>query len=142
MVKSKGKGGRPSKYRDDFPESARKLCEIFGATDNQLAEFLSVTQKTIDNWKEVYPEFFQSLKLGKDVADNKVEQSLYKRANGYMKLAEKFDRDGNPVMLQEELPPETTACIFWLKNRRPKEWRDRQEVDLQGTVNINILESK
>lgn len=124
--------GRPSKFKPEFVEHARKLCEM-GATDSDLAEFFAVSIKTIDNWRGKHPEFLQALKIGKGVADDRVERSLYHRAVGYQREATKVflrANDEEPVYAPylEDVQPDTAAAIFWLKNRRPADWRDRHEV--------------
>jgi hypothetical protein len=123
--------GRPSKYREDFPRRAFKLC-LLGATDAQLADFFEVHIDTIEEWKKVHPEFSEALKAGKEEADSKVAKSLYRRALGYSHKAVKIVADAKTgtehiVPYTEHYPPDTTACIFWLKNRQPRQWRDRVE---------------
>lgn len=124
--------GRPSKYKPEFCEQAAKLCKL-GATDRELADFFGVKEWTINRWKAEYPEFSQSLKLAKEESDNRVEQSLYHRALGYSHDAVKIlmTKDGDVYREEyvEHYPPDTTACIFWLKNRRPDQWRDKIDVD-------------
>lgn len=119
-------GGRPSKYTEECSVQARKLCEL-GATDKDLADFFEVSLPTIWRWQSAHAEFCSALKVGKASADDRVERSLYHRANGYSFHALKIFQDkGTPVKVPyvEHLPPDTTACIFWLKNRRPDLWRD------------------
>lgn len=118
---------RPTKFKPEYIEQARKLCKL-GATDRELADFFEVTEKTLNNWKLESDEFLQSLKSGKDEADDRVERSLYARAIGY----EHDDVDIRVVEgsivetpIVKHYPPDTTAAIFWLKNRRKEEWRDR-----------------
>ena len=126
--------GRPSKFKPEYVEQARKLTQL-GATDREVAEFFNVSEQTLNTWKHVHPEFLVSLKLGKETADRRVEQSLYRRAVGYSYDAEKiFTYEGQPVRVPyvEHVPPDTTACIFWLKNRRRDLWRDR--VDVAGLI--------
>lgn len=134
-------GGRPSKYEPGFCVQAQKLCEL-GATDREVAEFFEVAESTLNLWKHQHAEFSESLKLGKQASDERVEKSLYRRAVGYSYDAVKIfppkvgqDADGNVassdalmVPYVEHVPPDTTACIFWLKNRRTKDWRDRHEL--------------
>lgn len=122
--------GRPTKYQgEETCRQAIKLCEM-GAIDKDLAEFFQVNVDTINEWKNVYPKFSDSLKKGKENPDAQVVQSLYKRANGSSHPAVKiFNHEGTALKVDytERFPPDTTACIFWLKNRRPAEWRDRIE---------------
>ena len=118
--------GRPSKFNPKFCEEVTKLC-LLGATDPQLADFFETSEATINNWKIAHPEFFEALKDGRDRADSAVVKSLYQRALGYSHKAVKiFLHEGNPVYAEyiERFPPETTACIFWLKNRQRLRWRN------------------
>lgn len=124
--------GRPSKYKPEFAEQARKLC-MLGATDKEIAEFFEVNVATINRWKAEFPEFCASLKTGKEAADERVERSLYHRATGYKHEAVKFFQAGGLILREEYVehyPPDTTAAIFWLKNRRPDLWRDAKDVNL------------
>ena len=111
-----------------------------GATDREVAEFFNVSEQTLNAWKHVHPEFLESLKLGKETADRRVEQSLYRRAVGYSYDAEKiFPYEGAAVRVPyvEHIPPDTTACIFWLKNRQRDLWRDR--VDATAKVVRDVV---
>jgi hypothetical protein len=128
--------GRPTKYDPEYPEKARKLFEQ-GCTDREVAEFFGVHETTLRNWSAEYPEFFMALKLGKAAADDRVEQSLYRRALGYSHDSVKIlQNNGEPVVVPyvEHYPPDTTAGIFWLKNRRPDKWRDVKAVEHSGAV--------
>jgi len=121
-------GGAPSKYRPEMAEQAAKLCRL-GATDKDLADFFEVSELTINRWKKAHPEFCKSLKSGKILADAEVADRLYRRALGYSHDAVKlFNYEGQIVQGEyvQHYPPDTTACIFWLKNRRPDQWRDKQ----------------
>lgn len=126
------KTGRPSKFQPEMVEQARRLCTL-GATDREVADFFHVSESTLNLWKLEHPAFSESLKLGKDAADERVEKSLYRRALGYSHEAVKIFADPKTgaeqiVPFTEHYPPDTTAAIFWLKNRKPAEWRDRQEL--------------
>lgn len=127
-------GGRPSKYKPEFAEQAHKLC-LLGATDPELANFFKVAISTIALWKVQHAEFSDALKISKTEADDLVAKSLYRRALGY----EVDDVDLKVVKgkltktaTRKHIPPDVTACIFWLKNRRPEEWRDVQHRTLAG----------
>ena len=123
-------GGRPSKYKPEYAEQAKKLCQL-GATDEDLADFFSVGIRTIANWKAEFSEFLQALKAGKDEADDRVERSLYQRAVGYSYDAIHFTSFQGAVTkteYREHVAPDVTAQIFWLKNRRSEAWRDKTEV--------------
>jgi len=125
---------RPSKYKPEFAAQAEKLCNL-GATDVELADFFGVTPRTIAGWKTSKPEFLQALKIGKDAADARVEASLYHKAIGYTFDSVKiFQHQGTIIQapFREHVAPDTTAAIFWLKNRMPEKWRDRQTTILEG----------
>lgn len=131
--------GRPSKYREEFAEQATKLCKL-GATDAELADFFEVDVRTIENWKTDQPGFLPALKAGKAVADIEVAEKLHSRATGYswveeqaikVKVGQNQERV-EVVEVRREVPPDTTACIFWLKNRRRQHWRDKQDHELTG----------
>jgi hypothetical protein len=127
-------GGRPSKFKAEFIGQAQKLCEL-GATDEDLADFFHVSIRTIANWKTEQPEFLQALKGGKDQADDRVERSLYQRAVGYTHDATHFSSFQGKVTAtpyRNHCPPDVVAQIFWLKNRRPDLWRDKQIQEVTG----------
>tara|TARA_R100000808_G_scaffold2647_1_gene10204 strand:- start:994 stop:1461 length:468 start_codon:yes stop_codon:yes gene_type:complete len=115
--------GRPSKYQDAFAEQAFKLC-LLGATDERLSNFFEVAESTISKWKLDYPEFSEALKRGRDEADAKVADSLYNKAIGWKTQETTRDAAGNERTVEKQHPPDTTAAIFWLKNRQRESWRD------------------
>ncbi len=136
----KKKTGRPTKYKPEYPTQAAKLCKL-GATDKDLADFFEVDERTINDWKEAHPEFLQSLKEAKSDLDAQVEQSLFRRAQGFIKAKEIYNPEGIKEWIQEEVPPDPTSMIFWLKNRQPKRWRDKQEHEHSGEVKFKpVLE--
>lgn len=131
---AKHPGGRPSAFKPEYCRQAEKLCRL-GATDKEMADFFGVVESTINKWKIDYPQFSESLKKGKEMSDANVADRLFKRAMGYSHKAVKiFNDEGHPMVVPytEHYPPDTTACIFWLKNRQPKKWRDKVE---QGFTN-------
>ncbi len=125
------KKGQPTKYKERFAQEAYGLCEL-GATDKGLAAFFNVSLKTIDNWKNAQPDFLHSINKAKFDCDNKIVRSLHERASGYSHKDTKiFQYEGEPVIVDtvKHYPPDPTSMIFWLKNRNPKEWRDKPEDD-------------
>lgn len=131
-MKNKKRVGRPTKYNEKVIRQAGRLCSAHGYTDKQLAEFFEVTEQTVNNWKKKHPEFFEALKEGKAVADKLVERSLFERATGYECPEDKiFNNNGEALVVPttKHYPPDTTACIFWLKNRKPEEWREDKDKD-------------
>ncbi len=138
--------GRPTKYRKEFAAQAEKLCAI-GATDMEIADFFDVDARTIYRWKHERDIFCQALKVGKDVADERVERSLYQRAIGYEQDEVKIFMPANadaPVYapFRAKVAPDTTAAIFWLKNRRGAAWRDKQEHEHSGSVGFVLKEQR
>lgn len=136
--------GRPTKYDDKYPKQAYKLC-LLGATDIELANFFEVCEDTINEWKRVYSEFSVSIKKGKDQADSEVAHKLFKRATGYAHEdvdIKMFEGQIIQTKLTKHYAPDTTAAIFWLKNRQPKTWRDKQEVEHSGALAIEWKETK
>lgn len=129
-------GGRPTKFKDEFIEQGRKLC-LLGATDQEIADFFEVDVRSIHRWKADNDEFCRALKAGKEVADDRVERSLYQRATGYEQDEVKIFMPAGaaePVYAsyRAKVAPDTTACIFWLKNRRPDLWRDKTQAEVTG----------
>ena len=127
-------GGAPTEYEPKYAEHAEKLCRL-GATDFELADFFGVSTRTIYRWKAAHEDFCQSVKAGKELADDRVERSLYNRAVGYSFESEKiFHFQGNVTRADcvEHVPPDPGAAMNWLKNRRPDEWRDKREHELTG----------
>ena len=129
-----GEHGRPTKYRAEYDNQAYKLC-LLGHTDEELAEFFEVHVSTINVWKHDYPSFYESIKKGKEFADVDVVESLYKRATG-MTLTKQVFKGESLVEVEDEIAPDTTAMIFWLKNRQPKKWRDKQVTEHEGGITI------
>lgn len=134
---------RPTKYREEFNQQAEKLCKL-GATDIELADFFGVNVATLHRWKNEYPEFCDALRVGKETADNRVERSLFAKANGYEHDEVDIRVVANEVVqtpIRKFYPPDTTACIFWLKNRRPDNWRDKQEHEHKGGISVTLTET-
>ncbi len=113
-----------------------------GLTDEQVARNLGISRQTLYVWCEKYADISDALKKGKDVADREVESALYKRAVGYRVKKQVRERrlnrkTGKQEMVvtketEEEVAPDVTAAIFWLKNRKPEEWRDKRDVNIGG----------
>lgn len=127
--------GRPSDYDpENTPRQANKAC-LMGATDADLADFFDVSETTINNWKNEHPEFLESIKEGKQIADSNVAKSLYQRANGYEHPevhVSNYQGEITLTPLTKRYPPDTTAGIFWLKNRQSGKWRDRKQTEISG----------
>jgi len=130
--------GRPTKYDPDFNFQVEKLSKL-GATDKEIADFFDVSESTINLWKIEYPEFSESIKKGKVLADSNVAQSLYHRAIGYQHDDTDIrvvDKEIVETPIIKYYPPDPTAAIFWLKNRRPKEWRDKSQMEVEHSGDV------
>lgn len=136
-------GGRPTAFKPEYKLLVKYMGKA-GLTDAQIAEQIGVTEQTINNWKKAEPAFFESLKEGKAEADDIVERSLFERATGYSHNAVKIFMPAGakePVYAEyvEHFPPDPTSMIFWLKNRRPEQWRDKHDIEHSGKVEGNII---
>lgn len=134
--------GRPTVYCREYDKKAYQLC-LLGATDKQLAEFFEVHESTINNWKHSQLSFLESIKEGKMAADANVTEALYSRAIGYSHSDVHIAVvDGEIVQTEtvKHYPPCTASAIFWLKNRQPKLWREK--VELESEVNVNMFPPK
>jgi hypothetical protein len=132
-------GGRPSKYKKIDLEQLKKLAAL-GLTDKQMAHVFGITEKTFNTYKK-HKEFLQSLKDGKKISDSRVIKSLYERATGYEHPEDKiFNHNGTSLVVPttKHYPPDTTAAIFWLKNRKPEDWKDKQTIE-GGDAPLKIL---
>lgn len=141
--------GRPTKYKKEYNDMVVKLC-LMGATDKKIADFFNVAESTINLWKLKEPEFSESIKKGKIVADANVAASLYKRATGYEvttqkaikvrthKNGEGSHEDVKVVTVKESFPPDTTAIIFWLKNRVSDVYNDKHQIELPTSTILNL----
>lgn len=129
---------RPSKYETDVKDKLF-LVECWardGLTNLDIANKLGISHESFYKYQREYVEFSDALKKGKEVIDYEVENALLKRAFGY-EYEEVTYEDGKEVKrVTKQVAPDTTAQIFWLKNRKPKEWRDRK--DIEANVNNNI----
>ena len=131
-------GGRPSKYSPEMVERYALLASR-GLVDDEIALVLGVAKSTLSKWVTDYPEFSEARKKAKAIADEAVERALFERATGYEHPEDKiFQYEGEPVIVPtvKHYPPDPVAAIFWLKNRKPKEWRDKQEVQVDASVEI------
>ncbi len=120
-----------------------------GLTDEQIAKNMNINVATLYRYKQNYCEICEALKRGKEVVDTEVENALLKRALGYSYKETTKERVMNPrtgeyelIVTKEvtkEVVPDTTAQIFFLKNRRPDIWRDKQNVELSGKTQTEVV---
>jgi hypothetical protein len=147
--KPKSKAGRPTKFRPAMLEQVKKLAKI-GATEKEISDFLKISEVTLLNWKSDNPKFLRALKGGKKNVDDRVVASLVRRALGSNYVATRIittvtlTNGTKTEKVTEHIahtPADTTACIFWLKNRRRNEWRDVRQNEL-STAPGQPLEAK
>ena len=136
--------GRPSTYRDEYAVWGERFAKL-GATLEEMADAFGVAPSTVSRWLVTLPAFQEAVKRGRTEADARVAESLWCRATGAVRA-----RTQKPVVLkeagggqrieiveyEEAYPPDTVAAIFWLKNRQPANWRDKQDLDVSLTGRV------
>lgn len=116
-----------------------------GLTDEQISQNMGIGKTTLYRWESEHREIWESLKKGKEVTDYAVESALLKRALGYktVEVTKAISEETGELEVfkevEKEVPPDTTAQIFWLKNRKPDTWRDKQDIDVSGGINMPNL---
>ncbi|PEZ28078.1 hypothetical protein CN345_21970 [Bacillus thuringiensis] len=119
-----------------------------GLIDEQIAYNMGVTRVTLHNWRKKHPIIDQYVRRGKEVIDREVENALLKRATGYTYEEVTVEREKNgddfesveTKRVKRQVPPDSTAIIFWLKNRKPDAWRDRREIDHSGEMKQTVVQ--
>lgn len=115
-----------------------------GLTDEQIAKNMKVSRSTLSKYKKEHSDISDTLKKEKDIVDYEVENALLKKALGYTETLnkQKVTKDGDVVDIKEDvhIAPDSTALIFWLKNRQPKKWRDKVEIDNKNKTDDKVLE--
>ncbi|KIQ83542.1 phage protein [Bacillus sp. L_1B0_8] len=118
-----------------------------GLVDEQIAKNIGISRATLSNWKKKHPLITRALARGKEVVDREVENALLKRALGYtyeevtvlrQEVEEGVFESVEAKRVKRQVPPDTTALIFWLKNRKPDTWRDRREIDHSGEMKQTV----
>lgn len=117
-----------------------------GLTDEDIAKKIGIGTTTLYRWKKDKREIRESLKKGKEIVDFEVENALLKRALGFKikRTVQKVTKDGDVVNTTEEVyyAPDTTAQIFWLKNRKPDVWREKQDKQSEDYSKVDELLKK
>lgn len=142
--KKKSNAGRPSKKNAFNTRTLNRLADVYseGYTDKELASLLSLTEQTVNNYKKLFPQFFESIKTGKAIANGKVESGLYQRAIGYSFPSVHILRNGEKIPVIKHVPPDPAAAKFWLTNRERERWQEKIDHEVKGSVNIKINYSK
>nr|DAZ06109.1 MAG TPA: terminase small subunit [Caudoviricetes sp.] len=143
------------KYQEWLTEEGLLQLESWardGLTDEQIASNMGIGYSTLQTWKSKYQDIQDTLKRGKEVVDIQVENALLKRALGYSydEVTREGVLDYDPSTgqvvgshmeitktVKKEVQGDTTAQIFWLKNRRPEQWRDKRDVSVEGEISTN-----
>ena len=133
-----------SKYNPEFHDDWAWSLAIKGATNKEMAEAFGISMRTVIRWMNEHESFADAVERGKNIADAKVERSLYQRAIGFeITDTEKtvdMDKDGNPKPVRiknttRKIVPDTMAIMYWLNNRKRGQWSQRQEVALSASDN-------
>ena len=111
-----------------------------GLTDEQIAINIGIGYSTLQTWKSKYQDIQDTLKRGKEVVDRQVENALLKRALGYTYEEITYEGGAETKRVVKEVVPDTTAQIFWLKNRKREAWADRQNIELSQPIDDSIKE--
>lgn len=132
---------RRSKYREEYHLPWIRGLTRRGYTLDEIANDIGVAASTVKKWVHDFPELSDAVKKARALPDIEIEDALYNRARGYTRKTTKTTiqavEDGSSKqtkveVFEEEVPPDTTACIFWLKNRDRERWRDRQATEITG----------
>ena len=126
--------GRPTEYKPEYSELAHNYC-LLAATNEALGGFFGVTSRTVDNWIAVHPEFAKAIETGRTVADAEIARSLFARAKDYsheVKRKMLYQGEERTVTNTVAYPPDTQACVFWLRNRQRQYWSLKAEASPEG----------
>lgn len=136
--------GRPKSYKAAYHDKLVFRLAASGNGDALIAEAIDIAPSTFAQWKNAHKTLMEALTAGKKVADDKVEAALYDRAVGYKHddvHVSAYMGDVKLTPIKKVYPPEPGAIKLWLTNRRPKEWRERQEISSSGTLTVEAGDS-
>lgn len=152
---SSKKVGRRGKYEDWLTEDGLLKVQGWardGLSNEQIAHNIGINKDTLYEWQKRFSDFSDALKKGKEVVDREVENALLKRAMGYeydeVTQEPVTDKDTGITEMRvtkrvtKQIVPDVTAQIFWLKNRKPDEFRDKRDVELSGHVDLGSIIEK
>lgn len=128
------KTNHPSLFTDARVKESAIQIALLGHTDVEICKILSIAPSKFNLWKHKDTIWWEALKESKVNSDSEVEKSLRKRAMGYDVVETHITKEGQAIETNKHIPPDTVACIFWLKNREPERWRDRQEISHSGNI--------
>lgn len=146
------KAGKRGKYEDWITDDGLLKVQGWardGLSNEQIAHNMGITFQTLYKWQDKYSELREALKKGKEVVDREVENALLKRAMGYeydeVTQEPVEDKETGEVQMRvtkrvtKQIVPDVTAQIFWLKNRKPEEFRDKRDVGFSGHVELPVV---
>ena len=137
----KQKPGRKSAFKDEYVELAYNYS-LLGATDKEMAGFFDVSERTFNSWKKAHPVFLQSIKRGKVQADAEVASKLHSRALGFnfdeIHVEKKGRKIASKKTITKHIPPDVNAGKFWLSNRQPDKWRNKQAIEVDVPVRGSV----
>lgn len=149
------KAGRRGKYEEWLDRDSLLKVQGWardGLSNDQIAHNIGITAKTLCEWQNRFSEFRNAIKKGKEVVDREVENAMLKRALGYeydeVTREPVTDKDTGITEMRvtkrvtKQIVPDVTAQIFWLKNRKPEEFRDKRDVELSGSVDLGSIIEK
>jgi hypothetical protein len=134
--------GRPTLYQPEYPDLARRFCQL-GGTNEDLADFFEVSRSTIDEWIRIHCAFAEAVRRGRDGIDMVVADKLLSRIMGYTHEGRKYvlyKGEEKEVRHVVHYPPDVQACIFWLRNRRRKQWLERARAEPESGLTFEDLE--
>lgn len=153
--KKAGNRGRRGKYEDWLTEDGLLKVQGWardGLSNEQIAHNIGINKDTLYEWQKRFSDFSDALKKGKEVVDREVENAMLKRALGYeydeVTQEPVTDKDTGVTEMRvtkrvtKQIVPDVTAQIFWLKNRKPEEFRDKRDVELSGSVDLGSIIEK
>ena len=110
-----------------------------GLTNEQIAGNMGISRETLNQWSKKYPDISDALKKGKEVVDRQVENALLKRALGYEYDEITMEYGKETKRVTKQVVPDVTAQIFWLKNRKPDQWRDKRDIEHSGEIGRGVV---
>lgn len=137
-IPKKRLGRPPFKINNFFPSQLETLASL-NLTDKQICQVLEISESSLTLYKKD-ERIINALKKGKEISDARVERSLFERAMGYSHPEDNIHvlKNGEVIITPtiKHYPPDTIACIFWLKNRKPNEWREKAELEHNLSENL------
>jgi transcriptional regulator with XRE-family HTH domain len=140
---------RPTKYNPDIHLNWARGLAMQGFTGKEIASQMGIARSTFNKWKAEIREFSDAVEMGREPADFNVEFSLYKLANGFTQTEKKVivtvneKGEQKPARIEKTekyFPPNPAAAMNWLKNRKPKDWREKQHVEIETHPFLNFVD--